>query len=292
MNCRGGGRLAAAAGAAWFALAATAGPAAAGPKTRLARELAERAVGKFGARAAGEGVETLARRIEGFLVRYGDDAAEAVAKAGPRALQAADEAGPHAARAVRAVARHGDDGVAFVAARPSALGLVAEHGDACADALVRHRGAVEGVVAAAGSPAVGALNAVGPRAGRRLAMLHAGGELAAIGRTPEVLGVVARYGDPAADFVWRHKGALAVAAVLATFLADPEPYLSGAKELAVAGVAPAAAVPGKLADGIAAGTNWTVVWVAALSFAAAAAAAWAHGRGRRAAGGPRSGGSP
>ena len=35
------------------------------------------------------------------------------------------------------------------------------------------------------------------------------GELAAIGRTPELLGVIAKYGDPAMDFIWRNKVVLA-----------------------------------------------------------------------------------
>jgi hypothetical protein len=34
------------------------------------------------------------------------------------------------------------------------------------------------------------------------------------------------------DFVWQHKGALAVSATLAAFLADPEPFLDGSRVLA------------------------------------------------------------
>ena len=35
--------------------------------------------------------------------------------------------------------------------------------------------------------------------------------------------VIERYGDRALTFVWRNKGALTVATMLETFLADPEP---------------------------------------------------------------------
>jgi hypothetical protein len=209
-----------------------AAPATAGDKLTVARELAEGAVRKFGAKAAGGSAEALARRIDGFLARYGDDAAGAVARVGPRALDAADAAGPHAGAALRAMARHGDDGAAFVAARPPALRLAARHGDDGVDVLVRHRGAAEDLIEAAEEPAVRALAAVTPRAGRKVAMLHAGGDLAAIGRTPEVMAVVARYGDAAADFLWKNKGVLAGGAALAAFLADPEPYLAGARDLA------------------------------------------------------------
>ncbi len=50
---------------------------------------------------------------------------------------------------------------------------------------------------------------------------------------------------------WRHKGALAVATVLGTFLADPEAFLGGGREL-VAGVAREAAQPIPIAAGTAA----------------------------------------
>ncbi|MFO0847861.1 MAG: hypothetical protein U0871_04760 [Gemmataceae bacterium] len=259
-----------------LAVVLTPAVAGAGPLSKLARELAEGAIQKFGGKAAAEGAEALGRKIEGLLVRYGDDAARAIRRSGPRALAAAEEAGAEAGPALRAIARHGDEGAAFVAARPAALKLTARHGDTCADVLVKHRGAVEGVIEAGGEGAVKALAAVGPQNGRRLAMLHAGGELTAIGRTPEVLGVIARYGDPAAEFVWRHKGALATAAVLATFLANPEPYLTGAKELAGEVVRPLAAVPATVAGGVARGTNWTAVLVSGVVAAGALAglSAW------------------
>ena len=53
------------------------------------------------------------------------------------------------------------------------------------------------------------------------------GELAQAGRHPEVLGVIAKHGDGAADFLWRNKGTLAGGAALTAFLADPEPFLDG-----------------------------------------------------------------
>lgn len=268
-----------AAAAGWVLLSTP--PAPAGVTTKVAAEAAEAVLKKFGAKAVGEGAEALTRRIEKLALKYGDDAVAAVRHAGPRAFRAADEAGPHAGAALRAIARHGDDGVAFVAAHPKALAVVAKHGDDAAAALVKHHGLIHGVIETGGEPAVRALAAVGPQAGRRLVMLHEGGELAAIGRTPEVLAVIARYGDAAADFVWRHKGALAAAAVVGTFLADPEPYLSGAKELTAEVVrevaAPLAAMPGgvatEVAGGIARGTDWTPV-VLAVTVPSVGVGAW------------------
>jgi hypothetical protein len=149
-------------------LVLTAGRCQAGLPGKVAQEVAEGVMRRFGAKAVGEGVEALARRIGRLAERFGDDAVAAVRHAGPRALRAADEAGEHAGVALRAIARHGDDGVAFVAARPRALALVARHGDDGAAALVKHRGLAEGLMESGGEPAVRALSPVGPQAGRRL----------------------------------------------------------------------------------------------------------------------------
>ena len=73
--------------------------------------------------------------------------------------------------------------------------------------------------------------ALGPRQARRLAILTEAGETARLGRAREWLDIVARHGDVAMDFIWRHKGALAASTVMAAFLANPGPFLSGAKEL-------------------------------------------------------------
>jgi hypothetical protein len=70
-----------------------------------------------------------------------------------------------------------------------------------------------------------------PRNGRRLAMLAEDGALARSGRWDELVAVIERHGDRAMSFVWRNKGALAVATVLGTFLADPEAFLGGGREL-------------------------------------------------------------
>ena len=80
---------------------------------------------------------------------------------------------------------------------------------------------------------------------RRLAILAEDGGLARSGRRDELLAVIERHGDRALDFTWRHKGALAVATVLGTFLADPEAFLGGGREL-IGGAAREATQP--LAD--------------------------------------------
>ena len=93
-----------------------------------------------------------------------------------------------------------------------------------------------------------------PRNARRLTMLAEDGTLARTGRWSELLAVIERHGDRAMDFVWRHKGALAVTAVLGTFLADPEAYLGGGREL-IGGAAQEATQPIALMAGTAA-SRW------------------------------------
>jgi hypothetical protein len=70
-----------------------------------------------------------------------------------------------------------------------------------------------------------------PRNARRLAILAEDGALARSSRWGELLAVIERHGDRALDFTWRHKGALAVATILAKFLAEPEVFLGGGREL-------------------------------------------------------------
>jgi hypothetical protein len=99
-----------------------------------------------------------------------------------------------------------------------------------------------------------AMAALAPRNARRLAMLAEDGTLARTGRWSELLAVIERHGDRALDFVWRNKGALAVATVLGTFLADPEAFLGGGREL-IGGAAREATQP--LADAAdAAASRW------------------------------------
>ena len=82
-------------------------------------------------------------------------------------------------------------------------------------------------MATTGKSAAGAFRSVSSQNGRRLAMMGLDGDLPRIGRTPELLDAVAKYGDPAMEFVWKHKGALQAAAALTAFLDSPEPYLDG-----------------------------------------------------------------
>jgi hypothetical protein len=237
----------------------------AGGVGKAVQEAAKYVLKKFGGQAV-KGSEALAGRIAAAAARHGDDVLGAVRKVGPRALVLADEAGEHAPQVLRLLTRHGDD-AARVLSRPKGMALVARYGDDAASALIKHQGVAEPLVESMGRPAVEALGAVGAQGGRRLAMMAEGGEFAALGRTPEVMGVIAKYGDPAMDFIWRHKGALAVGTGLTAFLANPQPFIDGTTQLtgtvAENAVRPAVEAAGNVALEAAGFVRWTLTILAA-----------------------------
>jgi hypothetical protein len=239
-------------------------------KSKAAREVADYVLQRFGRKAVVEGAETLAGKIESYAARHGDDFLRAVKNVGPSAFRLVEEAGEHAPQVVGLLAREGEHGAVWVASRPKAMQLFLQHGEEAASVLAKTRGAAEPAIATFGKPAIGAFGSLGtPQNVRRLAMMASeGGELAQIGRAPEVLGVLAKYGDPALEFVWHHKAIFFSATVLAAFLADPQPFISGARDItevvAENAVKPIAEVPATVAreaaGEVARGTNWTVIF--------------------------------
>jgi hypothetical protein len=200
--------------------------------SKVAQEATEFVLKKFGKKALTEGAESFTQKISKAFLRHGDDVITAVKRVGPSALSLADEAGENAPKVFRLLSKHGDDAAVWVARRPAAMKLFSRYGDDAAEVLIKHKGLAEPVLEKLGAPAVNALGAVGPRGGRRLAMMAEGGELSAIGRTPELMQVISGRGDAAMDFIWRNKGPLAVGTTLTAFLAKPEAFIDGTNQLA------------------------------------------------------------
>ena len=223
----------------------------AGVKSRAIRELAESLANRGGRQASKSQVDTMARQIETLALHHGDEAVTAVRKVGPDAIELVLQAGKHGDDAVKLLARHGDDAV-WIVSRPGALSIFVKYGDDAAEAMIKHRQIAAVLLELFGEPAGRAMIAVNSRNARRLAMLHNGGTLGRMGRTTEVLEVIGRYGNRAAEFVWKHKAALVIATVLAAFLNDPEPFLDGVRdiaEIASENIArPVAEAPGKFLD--------------------------------------------
>jgi hypothetical protein len=242
-------------------LSMTAAPARADLIGKGAREAAEFVLKKFGLKAVQEGGEVLAGRIASSVARHGDDVIAAVRRVGPKALSLADEAGENAPRVLRLLSHHGDD-AARVLSRPQGMALISRYGDDVAEVLIRHKGIAEPLLEKLGEPAVKAMGAVGTQGGRRLAMMAQGGQLAGIGRTPELLGVIARHGDKAMDFIYRHRVVLAGGAALTAFLANPEPFLDGTNRfvgtVAENAVRPTVEAVGDVAHEAAGFVRWTL----------------------------------
>ncbi len=251
-------------------------PAGADVKTAAVRETIEYVTKQFSKEAAEEGTELVAKKIEQLAAQHGDDGLAAVRKVGPQALGLAEKAGAHSDEAVRAMARYGDDGAEWIAKRPKNLELASRYGDDAVEALVKHKEVAEPLVQELGAQGAKALAKIGPQQGRQLAMLAADPSTAALARNSQLLEVVAKYGDAGMNFIWKHKGALAVSATLAAFLADPQPFIDGTADLAqIAGenlVKP-------LATGIGQGADWTVLGiclVSALALLAVLRSYWRH----------------
>ena len=230
-------------------------PCAAGVTSKAAKEAAEFVLRKFGKEAQEQGLETLTRKIESLSLKYGDDAATAVKKVGPRAFRCIDQAGENGLQSVRLLARYGDEAV-WVAGNQSRLALYAKYGDEAAEAMIKQGKIAEPLIESIGEPAANALKTVSTQNGRRLVMMADEGSLAKIGRTDELLGVVGKFGDHGMNFIWRNKGTLAVAATLAAFLANPEPFIDGTVELTQAA---AEGVGKPLATEVGKNADWTLV---------------------------------
>jgi hypothetical protein len=232
-------------------------------ESKAAQEAAEYVMQRFGRQAVKEGVGSLAAKIESYAARYGDETLLAVRRAGPEAFALVDAAGADGAKAVRVLARHGEEGATWVLKRPKAMSQMLRYGDEAADVLVKHPGIAEPLVERGGVSAVKALEEVTTQNGRRIAMMLEG-DLGQVARSQELLDVIAKYGNRAAEFVWEHKAALATGTVLVAFLANPEAFINGATKI-TAIVGETAAKP--LAEGIAKGTNWTVILLVVLGLA-------------------------
>ncbi|HWB14098.1 MAG TPA: hypothetical protein VG826_33035 [Pirellulales bacterium] len=249
----------------------------AGVASKAIQETLEVVAKKFGKEAVEEGAEKLTAKLVRLGSRYGDDiVGAAVKKVGPRAARLAGDAGEHADVALRLLGRFGDDAAPLVT-RAASLKAVARFGDDAAAALLKHGTVGEEVVERFAKEGVEALAKVTPQNGRRLAMLAKEGAL-----EPELVSVVARWGDAGCDFIWRNKGALAVGTTLATFLASPGEFLDGTRSLtegvgqaliqplAEAAIQPLAEVPGAIARN----TDWMLLSIVTVIATGLAAGVW------------------
>lgn len=206
------------------------GVARADVKSKAAQEAAEAVMARFGAKA-GRSLPALVEKIESFAARYGEEAIIAVRRVGPEAFTMVEKAGVNSSRVVRVLAQYGEEGATCILRRPRAMQQFLRYGEEAAAVLVRHPGIAEELVEKGGAAAVRALAKVTPQGARRMAMVLEG-ELKTLAGKPALLEVIGKYGQRACDFIWANKGVLAGAAAMTAFLANPEPYLNGVRDLA------------------------------------------------------------
>jgi hypothetical protein len=215
---------------------------------RIAREIIE----VFGR----ETVERAEPRIARLVEEYGEEAVLALRRAGPPGVEVLERFG---AAGARIVGRWGEEGVRLLAVEGEAAGvLMTRLGDEAVEFMIRHPGAGRDLLERFGAQALRA-----PVSTNGVVTLNRLAEpIRSSGRSAEIFGVIERFGDRACDFLWRNKGTIFAGALLASFLADPRPYLDGVKQLVV-----------EPARGIAAEavrrTNWTALGCVAVMALAA-----------------------
>ena len=231
--------------------------AAAQGKAALAKEAAEQLIRRFSKEVADEGVEKLTARVQAVLVNAGDDALRVIEKGGPRALRILEGSGADAAISARLLSKYGDEAIGALES-PIRLGMVREFGQEAGEALIKHGVVAEKLIASAGSPAASAINQLTTQSARRLAMLADEPAMANLAKNSDLLGVVSRYGDRAMDFIWRNKLTLAGGTALAVFVANPEPFLDGTRQLVENSVEAVATHVGKpIAEQLGDAKQWT-----------------------------------
>lgn len=240
-----------------FALALLLMPTShAGPTTAALRELAEVIAKKFGRGVAGNSVDEIAVAVEKVIAKHGDEALPLLRGAGHAGVEALESAGSQAPEVIKLYAKRGDSCV-WVISEPKKLAIFLKHGDSAAEALLKHQGIADDLLGQLGPKVLPSMQKLTHEGGQMLGMAAKNGVFEKTARSGELLGVVERFGDKAMEFIWKHKGALAVTATLTAFLNNPEPFIQGTKDLITGAVIP-------IGKEIAQRTNWTPVMITAL----------------------------
>lgn len=198
----------------------------AGPAASALRESAEFIFKKFGSGVAGKSATELEVTIARLAEKYGESAAPLLRNAGHAGVGALEQAGTKGPLVIKLFGRRGDEALTVIT-NPARLSLFLKHGDVAADALIKHPGIADDLIGRFGDDAAKALTGLSRQSAQQLGIVERDGLLAASARSAELLPVIGKYGDQAMAFIWKHKGALAVTALLTTFLTNPEPYTSG-----------------------------------------------------------------
>ena len=238
----------------------------AGPTTRLVREgveeTAELIFGRFGKGVAGKSVHEISETLVRYSLKYGDEAIPFIRRTGHVGVEALEYAGDDAPKLLKFFAKNADEAV-WIASREKSLIIFLKYGEVAGKAMYKHPGIGEKMIAKYSDNAAGALTKVSRRNAQRMGMLESEGIFSATPKSGKLLGVINKYGDPAANFIWKHKGVLMGGALLVAFIHDPKPYIDGAKDLV--GDAVVKPTMENIGKPIAKSVNWTLILILILS---------------------------
>ena len=200
------------------------------PVRKAVQEAIEFAAKRFGKDVTKYGSKTLTADLVRQSAKYGDEVIDVFRKLGPESLRWIDNAGPLGDDAVRLLSKHGTDG-RWILQQPLGLTNFAKHGDDYVRVMTKHPGVAGPLVKQFGKKSLPALKKLSPSGARKLGLIATEPAFIKMGKTSALLDCVAKFGDDAAEFIWKHKGALTVSTVLAAFLVNPEPFIDGGTDL-------------------------------------------------------------
>ncbi len=196
----------------------------------VAGNLGQAIFSKFGKGVASNSANQIAIAATKAITLHGNAVEPLLRAAGHAGFEALERAGSKAPEVIKLYAKRGDEALRVIL-EPKRLDIFIKHGDSAADALIKHPNLADNLIERFGGDAAMALKTITKPNAQRLAMVADDGLLSATSRSPELLPVIGKCGDEAMEFIWKNKGALAVTAVLGSFLVNPEAYISGAQVL-------------------------------------------------------------
>ena len=231
---------------------------------------------------------------DGVLEEAGEEASrqflEIVARRGDQAVDVLWQAHRRGIPALQMVGRYGEDAVEMLT-NPRAARLIQKHGADVAGALIRHGDRALDLIETYGDDAARLLRQLDAEEASRLYALLKGSSKLPLDRqqTQLLWKRLRQYGKPLLEFMWQHRKELAVAGVLAAFLANPEPFVTGARDLAEViaentlkplaetpqkVLAPLTEAAARLGAKVGERTHWTTVFALAIAAATIVVLTW------------------
>jgi hypothetical protein len=132
-----------------------------------AKQAAEFILQKFGRRVPTQTVDEVAAAVSGVVAKYGDEAVPFLKASGHAGFDALEQAGDKAPEVIKLYLKRGDEAV-WIISKPEKLAIFIKHGDTAAEALIKHPGIADSLIAQYGDDAAGALAKISRQSSRCL----------------------------------------------------------------------------------------------------------------------------